>query len=207
MSSNNLNLSLHKHFLSCPAVLATIAVTNMANASLIVWTLDVTIPNTNAGMYFNVQTQTTGLSSAAVPGWDLNPFGTSTSELNWYAPVQGGCVIGYGASGVNLGVQNHYGLAPIVIGPNNIYGVTSSSVQNGGWTLNADNLFGFKFKNSNFQTLYGAGVMRIGANMGNRKITTLLYESNGSAFIVSAPTPGALPLLALIGFAKRRRRI
>lgn len=206
MSSQKIVL-LNKHFSSCSAVFAMVTVARVANASIISWAPNTTIPTTNGGMYFNLQTQTTGLSSAAVSGWDLNPYGTSTSELKWYSPLEGGCLVGLGANGVNLGVENFIGLSR-TIGPQSIFGVTASSVQNGGWEINAVNIFGFQFKNSAFTTLYGFGGIEIGANMGVRKMLFIQYESDGTPIeFVGLPTPGVMPLLALIGFAKRRRRI
>lgn len=177
-----------------------------ANASLISWIPNIEIPNTHGGMYFNVETKTTGINSSLVYGWDLNPFGTSTTNLKWYAPLQGGSVIGLGSKGVNLGVAN----LPngTTIGPSSFFGISASSVQSGGWELNAANLFGFQFKNNAFETNYGYAMILIGANMGVRKMVYLVYESNGSAITIplGVPTPSAMPLLALWGFVKRRRR-
>jgi len=197
---------LNKHFSCSSAAIAMAIVASGANASLIVWTPNIEIPNTSGGMYFNVETKTTGINSSLVYGWDLNPFGTSTTELKWYAPLQGGSVVGLGSNGVNFGVANlpHF----TTIGPSSFFGISASSVQSGGWELNAANLFGFQFKNNAFETNYGYGIILIGANMGVRKMVSLVYESNGSAITIppGIPTPSAMPLLALWGFVKRRRR-
>lgn len=197
---------LNKHFSCSSAAIAMAVVVSGANASLISWSPNIEIPNTNGGMYFNVETKTTGINSSLVYGWDLNPFGTSTTELKWYAPLQGGSVIGLGSNGVNLGVANLPNFT--TIGPSSFFGISASSVQSGGWELNAANLFGFQFKNNAFETNYGYGIILIGANMGVRKMVSLVYESNGSTIQIppGIPTPSAMPLLALWGFIKRRRR-
>ena len=197
---------LNKHFSCSSAAIAMAVVASGANASLISWSPNIEIPNTSGGMYFNVETKTTGINSSLVYGWDLNPFGTSTTELKWYAPSQGGSVVGLGSNGVNFGVANLPNFTSI--GPTSFFGISASSVQSGGWELNTINFFGFKFKNNAYETNYGYGIILIGANMGVRRMVSLVYESDGSTIQIppGIPTPSAMPLLALWGFVKRRRR-
>lgn len=206
INAKNRTEILNKHFSCSSAAIAMAVVVSGANASLIAWSPNIEIPNTNGGMYFNVETKTTGNNSSLVYGWDLNPYGTSTTELKWYAPSQGGSVVGLGSNGVNFGVANLPNFTSI--GPTSFFGISASSVQSGGWELNAANIFGFKFKNNAYETNYGYGIILIGANMGVRRMVSLVYESDGSTIQIppGIPTPSVMPLLALWGFVKRRRR-
>jgi uncharacterized protein (TIGR03382 family) len=75
------------------------------------------------------------------------------------------------------------------------------------WKENANNIFGFRFLNSQNQVRYGYGVMFIGANALERRLVKLSYETTGLS-IVAVPAPGAVALAALVGLAGgvRRRR-
>ena len=167
---------LSKHFLACAAALTTVASVGTANAGVITWNLNQVVPNNIDGLYVNVELQTSGSAASQVAGWDINPYGTSTLALSWFAALApSGCVTGLGQGGTTTAVASL--TAGTVVSGASTYGNTASTVTAGGWLLNAPNYFGFRFTASDGLTHYGFGVMTIGATMGVRTLTSLSYES------------------------------
>ena len=167
---------LSKHFLACAAALTTVASVGTANAGVITWNLNQVVPNNIDGLYVNVELQTTGSAASQVAGWDINPYGTSTLALSWFAALApSGCVTGLGQGGTTTAVASL--TAGTVVSGASTYGNTASTVTAGGWLLNAPNYFGFRFTASDGLTHYGFGVMTIGATMGVRTLTSLSYET------------------------------
>jgi len=196
---------LNKHF--ALAAVATAAVAATANASVVTWNANLVIPNNIDGQYINVETQVYGTAAGLVTGWDINPYGTSTTTMSWFAAAApSGCVTGLGTGGTITGVANLSN--GTLVGSASTFGNTASGVANGGWKLNAANYFGFRFKAADALTHYGYGVMTVGATMGVRTLTSVYYESVAATGItvVAIPAPGALAFLGLAGFATRRRR-
>jgi hypothetical protein len=196
---------LNKHF--ALAAVATAAVAATANASVVTWNANLVIPNNIDGQYINVETQVYGTAAGLVTGWDINPYGTSTTTMSWFAAAApSGCVTGLGTGGTIVGVANLSN--GTLVGSASTFGNTASGVANGGWKLNAANYFGFRFVAADALTHYGYGVMTVGATMGVRTLTSVYYESVAATGItvVSIPAPGALAFLGLAGFATRRRR-
>ena len=167
---------LSKHFLACAAALTTVASVGTANAGVITWNLNQVVPNNIDGLYVNVELQTTGSAASQVAGWDINPYGTSTLAMSWFAALApSGCVTGLGQGGTTTAVASL--TAGTVVSGASTYGNTASTVTAGGWVLNAPNYFGFRFTASDGLTHYGFGVMTIGATMGVRTLTSLSYET------------------------------
>ncbi len=182
---------LEKHFAMCAAAIATVAVVGTANASVVTWNINQVIPNNIDGLYINVEAQTFGSAAGIVAGWDLNPYGTSTTALSWFgAAAPSGCVMGLGQTGTTSAVASL--AAGTVVTSTSVYGNTASSVTAGGWTLNAANYFGFRFAAGDGTTHYGFGVMTVGATMGVRTLTSLSYESVAGVAI-TAGTGGPPP--------------
>ena len=179
-----------------------------ANAAVVTWNCNLIIPNTNEGLYINVQAQTYGSDVTLISGWDLNPYGVLTTEMYWLGGFHSdsaslGCVTGLGQGGTSVGVASLS--AGTVVGAASTFGFTDSSVTAGGWVLNAANNFGFRFVAADGLIHYGYGVMTVGATMGVRTLTTVYYEDT-AATSITIPAPGALALLGLAGFASSRRR-
>ena len=167
---------LSKHFLACAAALTTVASVGTANAGVITWNLNQVVPNNIDGLYVNVELQTTGSAASQVAGWDINPYGTSTLAMSWFAALApSGCVTGLGQGGTTTAVASL--TAGTVVSGASTYGNTASTVTAGGWLLNAPNYFGFRFVAADGLTHYGFGVMTIGATMGVRTLTSLSYET------------------------------
>lgn len=191
-----------KHIVAAATVAMTAAA---ANADLVTWNANLVIPNNIDGQYINVETQTFGSAAGDVAGWDLNPYGTSTTAMSWFAAAApSGCVMGLGQGGTTTAVASLSG--GTLVSSASTFGNTASSVTAGGWMLNAANYFGFRFLGADAGTHYGWGIMTVGATMGARTLTSVTFETTAGASVVVAPAPGALALLGLAGFAARRRR-
>ena len=191
-----------KHIVAAATVAMTAAA---ANAGLVTWNANLVIPNNIDGQYINVETQTAGSAAGNVAGWDLNPYGTSTTAMSWFAAAApSGCVMGLGQGGLTSAVASLSGGA--LVSSASTFGNTASSVTAGGWMLNSANYFGFRFLGADAGTHYGWGIMTVGATMGVRTLTSVTFETTAGASVTVAPAPGALALLGLAGFAARRRR-
>ena len=190
-----------KHIVAAATVAMTAAA---ANAALVTWNANLLIPNNIDGQYINVETQTAASAAGLVAGWDLNPYGTSTTAMSWFAAAApSGCVTGLGQGGLTSAVASLSG--GTVVSSASSFGNTASSVTAGGWMLNSANYFGFRFLGADAGTHYGWGIMTVGATMGVRTLTSVTFETTAGAS-VTVPAPGALALLGLAGFASRRRR-
>ena len=196
---------LEKHFAVCAAAVATVACVGTANAALVTWNANLVIPNNIDGQYINVEMQNAGSAAGNVAGWDLNPYGTSTTAMSWFAaPAPSGCVMGLGQGGTTSAVASLTG--GTLVSSASTFGNTASSVTAGGWKLNQANYFGFRFLGADLGTHYGWGQFTIGATMGVRTLNFVTFETTAGASVTVAPAPGALALLGLAGLATRRRR-
>jgi MYXO-CTERM domain-containing protein len=196
---------LEKHFAVCAAAVATVACVGTANAAIVTWNANLVIPNNIDGQYINVETQTAGSAAGNVAGWDLNPYGTSTTAMSWFAAAApSGCVMGLGQGGATAAVASLTG--GTLVSSASSFGTTASSVTAGGWMLNSANYFGFRFLGADAGTHYGFGQFTVGATMGVRTLDYVSFETTAGASVTVAPAPGALALLGLAGLATRRRR-
>ena len=170
------------------AAVATV-VAGAAQAAIVHWDANLVIPNNIDGQYINVETQTFGSAAGLVAGWDLNPYGTSTTAMSWFAAAApSGCVMGLGQGGLTAAVASLS--AGTVVGVASTFGNTASSVSAGGWVLNANNYFGFRFLGADALTHYGWGVFSVGATMGVRTLVSVEFESTAGASVTVAPAPG-----------------
>jgi len=220
----NLKTKLAGHLAACTAAaLATsAALTPEAKALVIYYQPNAgegwVIPNTNLGLYINVETQVTSSSNISVPGWDLNIYSTVSSGLGWYNPAGGG-QLRY--PGITSGRAGNLPLETTVSSSGS-YNTSAGGVvfgtSPGNWQLNASNYFGFRFVAADSQTHYGWGRMDVGAAATIRSIMEIGYESTaGTSILVGAGSPppppasvpGPLPLFgatAAFGWSRRLRR-
>jgi len=177
----------------------------------------VTIPATIDGLYINVETGVTSTVAANAPGWDINPYSSSTgSRLNFFNPTGGGQLRYPGVQDGPAGSLD----SGTEVGPSGSYNTGTAGVafgsEAGKWKLAADNLFGFKFVAADGGTKFGWGTMRVGAAATTRSVTELYYENTGASILVgqrpsapsAVPEPSApLALLALGATGMLHRRV
>ena len=172
--------------------------------------VSIAIPDDIDGVYLNV---VTGAAAASPPaGWDLNPYSAlpggfylwGATTTTWFSP-----------SGV---VGGPY---PLTAGTM-IAGATTTFFRPGGGTdvgtqvtLNATNLFGFRFANESLlgsPNNFGWIAIQFGADAGTRTITGYAYQNDGTGIMAGVvPEPGtyammALGLAAMGGLVARRRK-
>ncbi|MFM7480269.1 MAG: hypothetical protein ACKO4V_03955 [Planctomycetota bacterium] len=214
----NLSSRIEKHF---AVAAAAVAVAGAADAAIVVWNIGAAVPATTDGLYLNVETQTAiSTAGSGLPGWDLNPYGTSAMSFFWNtatgqtsAGVRLNTVAGGTSSGSTLSsLSQGFVVGAALVGGSSGASFGSGSpnfttTAQGKWTLNAVNYFGFRFTNAAGQTRYGWGSMQMGATAGVRQLLTVAFEDSGGSIQVGAiPAPGAIALLGVAGLASRRRR-
>ena len=200
---------LEKH-LATAAVAAGLA--GAANAAIITWNINAAVPATLDGLYIKIDTQQfTSLAGTNLPGWDINPYGSTS--MNFYAsataPNPATTYVRTQASGGPSSLA-----AGTVVGASSVFAnsttavVSSTNVGANGWSLNSVNYFGFRFNNNTTGAInYGFGSMQVGATATSRTLLFLQYGDAGESVTVGAiPAPGALALLGVAGLAGRRRR-
>ena len=193
---------LVKHF---GAAAAAATLVGAANAAVVTWNCNLVIPNNIDGQYINVETQVAASAAGLAAGWDLNPYGTSTTAMSWFAAAApSGCVMGLGQGGTTSAVASLS--AGTLVSAASTFGNTASSVTAGGWKLNQANYFGFRFLGADALTHYGFGQMTIGATMGVRTLNFVSFQTTAATGINVIPAPGAIALLGLAGLCGRRRR-
>ncbi len=216
-----LSKRLDSHFAAC-AVAAATAVVGSADAAVQMFTYGPTgiqVPANGDGLYFNLNTGATGTSASAVgAGPWMNPYGSGTLSMSWYATTAGGTWRGvntglYGNEVSNLGLGFVVGSSVPNSGAagtarfNTGGGTSWADGLPGDFSLNADNYFGFRFI-SGGSTYYGYGVMRMGAAITERYMMGFAVETTAGASITTAaiPAPGAIALLGVAGVVSGRRR-
>jgi MYXO-CTERM domain-containing protein len=201
--SNKLN-----KYVAALAVAGVGAVAQSANAAVVLsGPININIPVTTAGVYLNVVTGVSSTSPVSAPGWDVNPWGsTSLGLFSPAAPVGGAYVNTAPSISANLAPgANIDGTA--LFGSNS----TTAAGSQTQWNLNSsNNLVGFRFQNeaNGNQIHFGWMRLSLGATTGSpRAIVEYGYESvAGVAIQAGVPTPGAASLLGLAGLAGIRRR-
>jgi MYXO-CTERM domain-containing protein len=166
------------------------------------------------GTYINVETaQLSNGPGAGVPGWDVNPYRSTTgSGMNFFSPTGGGMVSA--ASGVGSALNLAGGAS---IGSTSNFSSSTATIAFGAaagqWQYGANNLVGFRFVSSAGTTHYGwmrflMGSQPASGNLVTRTVVDFAYESVAGASIGAGvvPAPGAIALLGLAGLAGRRRR-
>ena len=171
------------------------------------------------GCYINVETgQLSNGPGSGVPGWDVNPYSTS-GGMNFFNSTGGGQMR---RPGVTTGTAGNLALGTVIgaagsfnTGTGNVYGTTSATGLNGGWTYGSENIIGFKFVSAAGTTHYGWMRFAMGAagsagTSMTRTVVDYAWENVAGTSIEAGagavPAPGAIALLGLAGLAGRRRR-
>ncbi|MSQ91119.1 MAG: hypothetical protein EXS01_06990 [Phycisphaerales bacterium] len=199
---------INKHF--ALAAVATAAVAATSNAAVVYsGIVNIVVPANVDGIYMNVQTGAyANAAGSTVPGWDVNPYGTSLTGVSLYAAVGTGYMRNPGAgtstSRTNIAAGTAIGAASFFYGSSN----ATIGTLVGQWTANSSGIFGFKFVAADNLTHYGWMRLAIGANAATRTIVDYGFESTAATGIGAGavPAPGAVALLGLAGLISRRRR-
>jgi MYXO-CTERM domain-containing protein len=209
----NLN-RLESYALAATAVTASI--TSVGTAAVVSTSANISVPLTSSGIYLNVLTGQSSTSPAAVSGWDVNPYGSSS--LSFFNPAgdpstTGVARLGASPTSANTNVAN---VAGLTIG--NLGGmwftttgtaVSTSAPAGRAFVLNSSNNYvGFRFLNEATNAVhYGYLRFQIGAALTSRTLIEFAYEDVAGASIqVPVPAPGAIALLGLAGLVGTRRR-
>lgn len=187
------------------AALAAPALPN-ADAS-IVWSgpVNINVPSTTSGVYLNVVTGVFATTPSGAPGWDLNPWSSSSLEIwgNNSASPQDGVLDNF--TGGAAGSVDNLPTGAIIDGSWN-YGRTDTTVETTGPTAfnlnSSNNIFGFRFLNES-TGVYDFGWARISLagtlNGQPRAIIEYAYENTGAAIAAGAiPEPSTLALLGVM---------
>ena len=163
------------------------------------------IPTTIDGIYMNVQTGAWSSTTTTPAGWDVNPYGTSTTAVSLFAATGTGYMRNPGTTAT---AATRLDLGTVVGSSAFFYGNSSATIGagTGQWAANSSGYFGFKFIAADAAIHYGWMQLSIGANAGTRSIVQYAWEDAANTSITVTPAPGAMALLGLAGFAKRRRR-
>lgn len=201
---SNLKSRLGRHFVACATVAAATA--GAANAGIVYsGIVNLTIPATTNGLYLNVVTGANNLpgggSGGTVPGWDVNPWGSTGFGL---FSSSGGGYLNLGANTFNLPGGTSIGFGGTFAG-------LATGTNNAQWNLgSSNNIVGFRFVSSENggTTHYGWFRVAFGSVITDRTLVEYAYESVADAAITAGtiPAPGALALLGLGGLVGARRR-
>ncbi|MBK6831345.1 MAG: hypothetical protein IPG92_11680 [Flavobacteriales bacterium] len=176
---SSLKQRLSKHFKACTkaaTLVAGLVAAGESSAAIVNWVpgTPIAIPATTAGVYINVQTETSGVSPAGVPGWDLNPW--NASSLSWFNPtLPGGNVYMQAPGGTGVG-NLPYGT---LIDGTATWANGSVAGATPAWNLNSSkNYVGFQFQNENTAWSIMAGhKFNFGADLvTNRSILQISWE-------------------------------
>jgi MYXO-CTERM domain-containing protein len=204
---------LEKHIVAAAAVAAGVAAS--ANAAIVYsGVVNFACAIDIDGTYINVETgQLTNGPGAGVPGWDVNPYRSSSgSGMNFFSPTGGGMVSAAAGVGPALNLA-----AGTLIGSTSNFSSSTATIAFGSaagqWQYGTNNIVGFRFVSSAGTTHYGWMRFLMGAqpatgNLVTRTVVDFAYESVAGASIAAGavPAPGALALLGVAGLAGARRR-
>ena len=164
-----------------------------------------TIPSTTAGIYINVVTGVTSTTPSGAPGWDLNPWSSSSFEIwgNNSASPNDGVLDNF--PGGAAGSVDNLPLGTVIDGSYN-YGRTDSTVETTGPTAfnlnSSNNVFGFRFLNEGTGQ-YDFGWARISLSTSlsaqPRLLVDYAYEDSGGSIMAGqVPEPSTLALLGVM---------
>ncbi|MSR29132.1 MAG: hypothetical protein EXS03_06110 [Phycisphaerales bacterium] len=185
------------HFSVCAAAMATVATASQSDAAVVhSGVINVVIQANIDGLYVNCQTgQYLNGPGSGVPGWDVNPYGTSLTGVSLYAATGTGYMRNPGAgtstSRTNIAARTAIGAASFFYGSSN----ATIGTLVGQWTANSTGIFGFKFLAADGLTHYGWARMSIGANAATRTLVEYAWNDVAGVTInagdVGPPPPPA----------------
>jgi uncharacterized protein YcnI len=175
--------------------------------------LNLTVPSTSAGIYLNLINGVFATAPAGAPGWDLNPWGTSSFNVwaNNAAETSNGVISGAGSSTT---LVDNLPVGYIVDGTG-VFARTGSSETTGATAFNlnsSNNYIGFRFQDG-ANTYFGWARFSLSTSAFSqpRVLVDYAFESSGGGIAVGAvPEPGTYGLMGLgaaaVLLAARRRK-
>lgn len=169
--------------------------------------VNINIPSTAAGIYINVVTGVFGITPASVPGWDINPWGSTSFNVwaNNSASPDSGIITNWPQGSSATLIDNLVLVAPegasYPIDSSWNYGRTNSIETTGAnaFILNSSqNYVGFRFLNEiTGQYNYAWAHFTLSSSFAGqpRTLVDYLYEDNGNGII---PEPSTIALLAVM---------
>ncbi len=177
------------------ALVSTAAVTTSAHAVVVTFNTPISVPNTFSGVYINLLTGANAPSTAAVPGWDFGPWGSSNT-LTFFFPstpaASSGAVAGT-ATGPYLDLP-----VGSVISSGSTFSASASNLQTGAFQSTGTHTLGFRFFNESTAAInYGYMTMSTTGPLGfPATITGWSFEDSGGAITV-VPEPSTALMLSL----------
>ena len=192
---------------ACAAAAAGAAIAAPSAEATIIWSgpVSINVPSTTSGIYLNVVTGVFAPTPGGAPGWDLNPWSSSSLEIwgnNSASPNDG--VLDNFTGGAAASVDN-LPAGAVIDGTWN-YGRSDTTVETTGPTAfnlsSSNNIFGFRFLNES-TGVYDFGWARISlaSTLGGqpRAIVEYAYENTGVGIAAGAvPEPSTLALLGVM---------
>jgi hypothetical protein len=184
------------------AALAAPAFAPSADANIVYsGVVNINDPSTTAGIYLNIANGVFAVTPGGAPGWNLNPWGSSSFNLwaNNSANAMDGVVVNF-TGGSSATASDNLPFGTLIDGTWT-YGRTAS-VETTGLTAialnSSNNLFGFRFFNSVTSSIdFGWVRISLGATSGAqpRAVVEYAYEDSGAgigAGVIPEPTTMAL---------------
>ena len=197
------------------AATAALLTTGNAYASLVTFSTPINVPNNLNGVYINLLTGASAVNPAAVPGWDFNPYGrSSTPTLAFFWN---------GVPGPSGGVASattgpYLNLSPgTVISSASIFSSSALAAPTAAFQTSGTHNLGFRFFNESTSAVnFGYLTMTTNGPTGfPATVNGWTFENSGGAITVpdavsAIPEPATWAMMMLgfgfMGAAMRRTR-
>ena len=184
------------------AALAAPALIPEADAAIVYHSVNITVPSTTAGFYLNLVSGVFGITPASAPGWDVNPWGSTSFNVwaNNSAEATDG-VIGNFTGGSSATLVDNIPFGTPVDGTWTY--VRSNGIETTGITAfnnnSSNNLVGIRFTDG-ANTYFGWMRFSLGATSGAqpRTLVEYAYEDSGAGILAGVPEPSTVALLGVM---------
>ncbi|MES2904398.1 MAG: PEPxxWA-CTERM sorting domain-containing protein [Pseudomonadota bacterium] len=196
------------------ATAALLMSASSATATVVVFSTPINVPNTFAGVYVNLLTGASGITPAAVPGWDIDLWGNANNLAFFFNGTPASS--SGGVAGSTTGP--YLDLAPgAVVSAGSTFSAVTASLAAAAFQAPGNHILGFRFFNESTNAInYGyMTTTSEGANGFPHTITGWAFENNGGAITIpsvsgAVPEPATWAMMLMgfgaIGWAMRRRR-
>ncbi len=205
---------LDAHFVACAAAAgaAVVGATQQSQAAVVYsGVVNLPIPNSTNGLYLNVVTGANNLpppgsAGSTVPGWDINPFSSTSLSFFNPSPLPGGGSAYFALTGTTVARMAGGVGAPSIGGVGSLWGTTNTAwnpAPNSGY-------FGFRFIRESDSTLHYGWAQINNPSLATRVLVDYAYDDGVAVEIAAGqvPAPGSIALLAVgaAGLIGRRRK-